>query len=157
MILTTVCRKACLFIAALLSLSSCNQVTDIPFEEVKNYFFRNDAEIPESPIIDSSEQFEELFGAAAFMGKNGQPTPVDFDREFVIAVVYPVVDFSIELAPESLRLEDGELVFTYLEATGEQQSWTMRPVLLVKVDRKYMKENVRLDRRAKDFSMPPSE
>ena len=157
MILTTVCRKACLFIAALLSLASCNQVSDIPFEEVKNYFFRNNAEIPESPIIDSAEQFGELFGAAAFMGKNGQPTPVDFDREFVIAVIYPVVDFSIELAPESLRLEDGKLDFIYLETIGEQQSWTMRPILLVKVDRKYMKENVRLDRRAKDFSMPPSE
>ena len=157
MILATVCRKACLIIAALLSLASCNQVSDIPFEEMKNYFFRNDADIPESPLIDSSEQFEELFGAAAFMGKNGQPTPVDFDREFVIAVVYPVVDFSVELAPESLRLEDGELVFTYLEATGEQQSWTMRPVLLVKVDRKYLKENVSLCKRVKDFSLPPSE
>ena len=149
MILTTFSRKACLFIAALLSLASCNQVSDIPFEEVKNYFFRNNAEIPESPIIDSAEQFEELFGAAAFMGKDGQPTPVDFDREFVIAVVYPVVDFSVELAPESLRLEDGELVFTYLETTGEQQSWTMQPVLLVKADRKYMKENVSLCRRVK--------
>ena len=157
MILTTVCRKACLIIAALLSLASCNQVSDIPFEEVKNYFFRNDADIPESPLIDSSEQFEELFGAAAFMGKNGQPTPVDFDREFVIAVVYPVVDFSVELAPESLRLEDGELVFTYLEATGEQQSWTMRPILLVKADRKYMKENVSLCKRVKDFPLAPSE
>ena len=150
--ITTVCRKACLIIAALLSLASCNQVTDIPFEEVKNYFFRNDAEIPESPIIDSAEQFEELFGAAAFMGKDGQPTPVDFDREFVIAVIYPVVDFSIELAPESLRLEDGKLNFTYLETIGEQQSWTMRPVLLVKADRKYKKENVCLNRRVKDFS-----
>ena len=149
MILTTVCRKAGLIIAALLSLASCNQVSDIPFEEVKNYFFRNNAEIPESPIIDSSEQFGELFGAAAFMGKNGQPTPVDFDREFVIAVVYPVVDFSVELAPESLRLEDGELVFTYLETTGEQQSWTMQPVLLVKADRKYKKENISLFTRVK--------
>ena len=45
MILTTACRKACLIIAALLSLASCNQVTDIPFEEVKNYFFRNNADI----------------------------------------------------------------------------------------------------------------
>ena len=149
MILTTACRKACLIIAALLSLASCNQVTDIPFEEVKNYFFRNNADIPESPIIDSAEQFEELFGAAAFMGKDGQPTPVDFDREFVIAVVYPVTDFSVELAPQSLRLEDGKLNFTYLEATGEQQSWTIRPVLLVKVDRKYKKENISLYTRVK--------
>lgn len=77
-------RKILLFIAALLSFSSCRQAPAIPFEEVKNYFFRNDSAIPESPLIDSSEQFGRLFGTAAFMGQNGRPTPVDFEREFVI-------------------------------------------------------------------------
>ena len=149
--------RTILFLAVLLSLASCAQTSAIPFEEVNNYFFLNKADLPGSPLIDSSEQFQKLFGTATFMGKDGQPTSIDFDQEFVIAVVYPVTDFSVELAPQSLRLEDGELVFTYLEATGEQQSWTMRPVLLVKVDRKYMKENVRLDRRVKDFSLPQSE
>ncbi len=140
-------RRIILFIAALLSLSSCKQASTIPFEEVKNYFFRNDADIPESPVIDSSEQFGELFGAAAFMGNGGQPTSIDFDKEFVIAVANPVTDCSTELVPESLRKEDGELVFTYQETIGEQQSWTMQPVLLVKVDRKYRSEAVRLERR----------
>lgn len=140
-------RRIILFIAALLSLASCKHASDIPFEEVKNYFFRNNAEIPEIPLIDSSEQFESLFGAAAFMGKGGQPTSIDFNKEFVIAVVNPVTDCSTELVPESLRKEDGELVFTYLETIGEQQSWTMQPVLLVKVDRKYRAEAVRLERR----------
>ena len=140
-------RRVILFIVAVLSFASCRQAADIPFEEVKNYFFRNDAEIPESPVIDSSEQFGELFGAAAFMGKDGQPTPVDFNREFLIAVVNPVTDCSTELVPESLRKEDGELVFTYQETIGERQSWTMQPVLLVKVDRKYRAEAVRLERR----------
>ena len=140
-------RRIILFIAALLSIASCKQASDIPFEEVKNYFFRNNAEIPESPLIDSSEQFESLFGAAAFMGKGGQPTSIDFNKEFVIAVVNPVTDCSTELVPESLRKEDGELVFTYQETIGEQQSWTMQPVLLVKVGRKYRAEAVRLERR----------
>lgn len=150
-------RRIILFITALLSLSSCKQVSTIPFEEVKNYFFRNDAAIPENPLIDSSEQFERLFGTAAFMGKNGHPTPVDFDREFVIAVVNPVTDCSTELVPESLRKEDGELVFTYQETIGEQQSWTMQPVLLVKVNRQFMMKSVRLDRRLQVLSIDTSE
>lgn len=146
-----------MFIAALLSFSSCKQAAAIPFEEVKNYFFRNDAAIPENPLIDSSEQFERLFGAAAFMGRNGQPTPVDFDREFVIAVVNPVTDCLTELAPESIREENGELVFTYQETIGEQQSWTMQPVLLVKVDRKFMTESIRLVRELQVLASNPSE
>ena len=137
-------RRVILFIAAILSIASCKQAADIPFEEVKNYFFRNDADIPESPVIDSSEQFGELFGAAAFMGKDGQPTRIDFNKEFVIAVVNPVTDCLTELAPESLQKVDGELVFTYRETIGEQQSWTMRPILLVKVDRQYKADTVRL-------------
>ena len=137
-------RRVILFIAAILSIASCKQAADIPFEEVKNYFFRNDADISESPVIDSSEQFGELFGAAAFMGKDGQPTPIDFNKEFVIAVVNPVTDCLTELAPESLQKVDGELVFTYRETIGEQQTWTMRPILLVKVDRQYKADTVRL-------------
>ena len=136
-----------LFMVVLLSLASCTQTSAIPFEEVKNYFFRNNAVIPGSPLIDSSEQFQELFGAAAFMGKDGLPTSIDFDQEFVIAVVNPATDRMTELTPESLREENGELVFTYLETIGEQQTWTMQPVLLVKVDRKYKTDRVRLDRK----------
>jgi hypothetical protein len=140
-------RRIILFLAAVLAFTSCKQASDIPFEEVKNYFFLNDAEIPENPVIDSAEQFDALFGAAAFMGKDGQVTPVDFGKEFVIAVVNPVTDCQTELVPESLRKVDGELVFSYDETIGEQQSWTMQPVLLVKVDRKYKTDSVRLDRR----------
>ena len=136
-----------LFVVALLSLASCTQTSTIPFEEVKNYFLRNDAVIPGSPLIDSSEQFQELFGAATLMGKNRQPTPIDFDQEFIIAVVNPATDRMTELTPESLRQENGELVFTYLETIGEPQSWTLQPVLLVKVDRKYKTDRVRLDRK----------
>ena len=139
--------KMILFMAVLLSFASCAQTSAIPFEEVKNYFFRNNAVIPGSPLIDSSEQFQELFGAAAFMGKDGLPTSIDFDQEFVIAVVNPATDRMTELTPESLREENGELVFTYHETVGEQQTWTMQPVLLVKVDRKYKTDRVRLDKR----------
>ena len=150
-------RKIILVVAAALAFAFCKQISDIPFEVVKNYFFRNDADIPDSPVIDSSEQFGELFGAAAFMGNGGQPTSIDFDKEFVIAVVNPVTDCITELVPESLRKEDGELVFTYQETIGEQQSWTMQPVLLVKVNRQFMMKSVRLDRRLQVLSIDTSE
>lgn len=140
-------KRIILFIITFLSVISCRQSSAIPFEEVKNYFFRNGANIPDNPIVDSSERFQELFGAAAFMGKDGQPIAIDFDKEFVIAVVNPVTDRFTELVPESLHKEDNELIFTYDETVGEKQSWTMQPVLLVKVDKKYRTDHVRLERR----------
>lgn len=41
-------------------------------------------------------------------------------------------------------MENGELVFTYSETVGEKQSWSMQPILLVKVSRKYETETVRI-------------
>ena len=144
-------KRTILFIITVLSVISCQQSSSIPFEEVKNYFFRNGATIPDNPIVDSSEQFGELFGTATFMGNNGQPTAIDFDKEFVIAVVNPVTDCFTELVPESLHKEGNELIFTYNETVGEKQSWTMQPVLLVKVDKKYRTDHVRLERRLREL------
>jgi hypothetical protein len=144
-------KRIILFIITFLSVISCRQSSVIPFEEVKNYFFRNGANIPDNSIVDSSERFQELFGAAAFMGNHGQPTTIDFDKEFVIAVVNPVTNCFTELVPESLYKEGNVLIFTYDETVGEEQSWSMQPVLLVKVDKKYRTDHVRLESRLREL------
>ncbi len=130
-------KKIFLLLLAAISLVSCKTMEEVPFEEMKNYFFRNDAKIPEDVRIDSKEMFESLFGTAAFMGKGGEPTPVDFSSEIVLAVVNPVTDVATELKPVSLVKEGKCLVLSCKKITGDKQSWSMQPVLLVKVDRSY--------------------
>ena len=83
---------------------------------------------------------------AALMGTDGQPTPVDWDSEFVLAVVNPATNYQTELGPESLRQENGELVFTFIEAVGKKQSYWSLPVLMIKVERKYDAGSVRFVR-----------
>ena len=139
-------KKLLLFLASVIALVSCKGSSDVPFTELDRYYFKNGQEIPGNPKIDSAEAFSELFGVAAVMGEDGQPTPVDWGKEIVIAVVNPVTDQATELTPESLSLKNGELVFTYKETVGESQSWTMQPILLIKVDRKYGAETIRLSR-----------
>ena len=140
-------KRVLLFLACLAALASCKGPSNVPFTELDHYFFKNGQDIPDHPKIDSESVFSGLFGMASVMGKDGQPTPVDWDKEFVIAVVNPVTDHATELTPESLSMENGELVFTYNEHIGEKQSWSMQPVLLVKVDRKYETESIRLERK----------
>lgn len=130
-------KRLAVFALAFVALLSCQRVEEVPFVELHHYFFNHGLELPADPKIDSAEEFAELFGMAAVMGTDGQPTSVDFEKEFVIAVVCPVTDLLTELAPESLRKADGKLVFTYSEKIGEKQTWSMQPVLLVKVDRQY--------------------
>ena len=138
-------KRILLFLACVAALIACAGPKDVPYSELDHYFFKNGQDVPDNPKIDSEEAFATLFGMATVMGESGKPTPVDFDKEFVIAVVKPVTENETELEPESLRMEKGELVFTYDESVGERQSWTMRPVLLVKVSREYDAETVRVE------------
>ena len=137
-------KRLLLLLAGIAALVSCKGPMDVPYSELDHYFFKNGQAIPDNPKIDTEEAFASLFGMAPVMGEGGKPTPVDFGKEFVIAVVYPVTEYHTELDPESLRLENGELVFTCDETVGEKQSWSMQPVLLVKVSRKYETETVRI-------------
>jgi len=127
---------AVLFSAALLSVS-CSRPADIPFTVADHYFFRNDATIPADPLIADRTTFDSLFGAAAVMGRNGMPTTIDFDTQSVIAVVRPITDTVTELVPVSLVLDSasGTLTFTYHESLGERTSYSMRPLLLIVVNR----------------------
>ncbi len=116
---------------------------------MENYYVRNDAKLPIQARIDDRATFESLFGMATLMGTAGQPTPVDWDNEFVLAIVDPFTNIQIELAPESLQCENGQLVFTYSETVGEKQSFWIIPDLLLKVDRKYEADSVRFVRQQK--------
>ena len=138
-------KRILLFLACVAALVACTGPKDVPYTELDHYVFKNGQDVPDNPKIDTEEAFATLFGMATVMGESGKPTPVDFDKEFVIAVVNPVTENETELEPESLRMENGGLVFTYDETVGERQSWTMRPVLLVKVSREYDAETVRVE------------
>lgn len=123
--------------AATMMMMGCSSTQDIAFQTVNNYFYRNDAtQRPQK--IESQEQFDSLFGAAAFMGKDGQPTKVDFNREFVIAIVRDTTSYEDLLTPVSLKLAGDSLVFTYQEQLGkERRSFQIQPILLVKTAKKY--------------------
>lgn len=123
--------------AATMMMMGCSSTQDIAFQTVNNYFYRNDAtQRPQK--IESQEQFDSLFGAAAFMGKDGQPTKVDFNREFVIAIVRDTTSYEDLLTPVSLKLAGDSLVFTYQEQLGkERRTYQIQPILLVKTAKKY--------------------
>ena len=73
---------------SLLILSSCktgitqnNIQSDIPYIVAERYFLKNNVSDISEPKITTQKEFDELFGAAAVMGKNGMPTKIDFAKE----------------------------------------------------------------------------
>ena len=138
-------------LAVALLFASCDPkpvMTEVPYTVLKHYFFRNDAQIPSNPKIDTQERFDSLFGMATLMGADGKPTPVDFERQFVISVVLPVTNQQTELYDEHLYaykdlLGKSNLYFWYSANRGSDTlSYAMQPILLIAVDRQHDAEHV---------------
>jgi hypothetical protein len=140
-------KKLIIFALAAIGFAACGQKKDIPFEVAHNYFVRNDVTESVPAKIASQDEFERYFGMAAFMGKNGQPTPIDFETQFAVAVVLPQTNHSTELHAESLTDEGSKLVFTYrADVAPEENTWTQVPVLLIVVNRQYERDSVEVHR-----------
>ena len=112
----------------------------VPYTLARNYFKRNDNIEDVLPIkISSEEELLRFFGYAAFMGRNGEPTKIDFDKSFVIPIILPQTDQETEIIiyglyhsrPDTLTLEYGTM------CQEEHLSYTMQPFNLLIVDKEY--------------------
>lgn len=111
---------------------------DIPYKTVDNYFVRNDVEGTPPTTIKASDEFERYFGMAATMGPDGRPTDVDFNKYYVICVALPPTDLDTGLSVESLsEARVGKIILRYEIRRGEKRSYSIRPLLLLMVDKKY--------------------
>lgn len=142
-------RKIIFTMASLLMLVGCTTnkstktvVENVPFEVAKNYFFKNNQTIPASPKITTAEAFNQLFGMAAFMGKDGQPTTIDFDKQFVLAIVLPVTDVATEIIPTQVEIKDKQLLYSYEVKTGEKQTFSIQPVSIIILDKQFENHEV---------------
>lgn len=156
---------ATLFIVVMASviITSCggdkkinsNEVTQtavsdtIPYVVADNYFVRNDVDSVPTVITDK-QIFDSCFGAAPVMGENGEPTPIDFSKQYVIAVTLPDTDMETSLEAGTLtKNNEGGYTFTYNVKQGDKTTFTIRPLLLAVVSREYL-GNVRTEI-AKDY------
>ena len=131
-------KKILFILLAVIGLVSCKKTPDtvaVPFETVQHYFSITTVTSPTSHKIMDQATFESLFDAGFTM--DSQQAPLDFSKEFVIAIVYPVTDVQTKLAPVSLMKENNSLVYTYSVTKGQKMSSTSRPSLLIRVDKKY--------------------
>lgn len=145
-----------LAIAMLLGMTACtghsteattvNEVSsEVAFEIAKNYFFKNDQQIPASPKITTEEEFNKLFGMATVMGEDGKPTSIDFTKQFVLAIVLPVTDTATEINPVKVEAKSDKLFYTYEVKSGEKQTYSIQPVSIIILDKQYEDNEVVLN------------
>lgn len=113
---------------------------EIPYLVAEGYFQNNTVkELP--AVVTTRADFDSLFGMAVTMGPEGQPTPVDFIKQFVIAVGLPETDRATAITPVCLKKDEkGQLTFSYRVERGERRTYTTVPNLLLVVDSAYKGE-----------------
>ena len=137
-------QKTIILLFAATMLLACNTPKEVPFVEARNYFVRNDAPLPAPEKITSQEEFDQYFGMAAFMGKDGQPTIIDFSRQFVLPVVLPVTEVETEIVPTKLQCQGDTLFYTYEVRLGEEIRYSIRPLSIIVVDKQYENKILRV-------------
>ena len=98
---------------------------------VNNYFNNGTHKL----VIHNQQDFDVVFGAGAVMGHNGQPTKINFSRQFVIAVILPETNRQTTIETARLKRVGDRLYFSYIIEEGHATSYTMRPFTAVVVDR----------------------
>ncbi len=112
----------------------------IPFQLATSYFVKNTYKTGDLTHfkITSQEKFESIFGMATTMGPNGTPTPIDFNKQFVIVLIGKETRFATDYVPESLLQKDGGMVFRcQIKESEQEQSFTTVPSIIAIVDKKY--------------------
>lgn len=133
---------SCLTIMA----SSCSTGKDIiQFTALQNYFYKNDAPEGDQLLkLTTQEEFNHHFGESAFMGKNGEPTKIDFSKDFVVAKVLSESNKSPEIINISLKKNGtGELILGYEVKEKSPQSFTTRPTVQLAVSREYLNAEIK--------------
>lgn len=139
--------------ALLLSISACNsssktseapndsnqnietEVNAIGFKTAENYFVKNTVEEVVPAKITSQEEFDKYFGMATTMGDQGKPTPIDFNKEFVIIVDHNSTEKKVEISPIGLNKNEKSLTLTYKVTENGDNGFTTHPFLMIIVDK----------------------
>ena len=106
------------------------------YRPMNNYFVNNNfKDGTHKLVIHNQHDFESVFGMAAVMGKNGQPTSIDFNHQFVVAIILPVTDYQTDVETVMLNRDGNRLYYSYMIKRGHRTSYTIRPFAAVVVDR----------------------
>ncbi len=130
--------KLALLALVMVALASCNTTAKVAFKEANNYFTRNDYAKTGVVKIVSQEEFDGAFGMATAMGKNGRPTPIDFNKEFVVAKLFAETDVDTRIDKIALyEIGKNKLKLDYRQTDGDRMSYTIKPCFILIVDNKY--------------------
>lgn len=113
---------------------------DVPYTIANRYFINSD--YPEGkkfiPAITTEEEFKAIFGMARVNTPDGKPTPIDFTKQYVVAIINESTNGLAEIKVNSLKKENDHIVMEYsIKNTNQSSQMTTRVPLIIILDKKY--------------------
>lgn len=137
------------FALILVFFTNCNSTNKnteqdiIPYSIAEHYFVKNDIEDKLLELtINTQEDFDKYFGMATVMGEGGRPTDIDFDKQYVIAIILPSSQNAASVSVTKLSEQENSLKIEYHVTKGEEQSFTSRTPLLLILDKEYSEKAI---------------
>ena len=109
----------------------------VPYEKAKNYFVNNSYKKTGLKTITDQATFDTVFGMVATMGEDGKPTPIDFDNNYVIAIIGETSNLQPELVVNEVNKSGEKILVSYSLIEKDETSYTMQPAAILIVDKKY--------------------
>ena len=132
------------FIYASTRKNTCNVGMKVPYIELKNYFVNNDAPNKMPEKFTSEKQLHRYLGEAAYMGRGGEPTRVNFKTHFVVPLILPETARETTIKVKDVRIEhDKTLVITYKIKSKELRTFSIRPMMSIVLEKKYKRFKIK--------------
>lgn len=117
--------------------------TEVPFVIANGYFVNNtqkNTKVEELKIT-SKQQLDQYFGMAATMGEKEQPTTIDFNKSYVLAVVGVESNKETTFDVKGLVQSDNGIELSYtIKEDSKAQSFTTHSFVMLVVDKQFDKE-----------------
>lgn len=119
---------------------SSQKSKEISFREAQNYFVKNTFKTKQivSKKITSQIELNQFFGSATVVGRNGKPSEINFETEFVVVVICPETFFSTQFTSIKLVEEESKVNIQYKITTKEKQTYSIVPFSLMIVGKEHV-------------------
>lgn len=112
----------------------------VPYQLARNYFVNNTYNQSGVVKVVNQNDFNAIFGMATVMGEKGKPTPIDFNKNFVIAIIGETSNKQPSITVNSLVDEGNKVLLNYSVNNKAETSYSLRPSAILIVDKAYDKK-----------------
>lgn len=124
-------------------IETLDKETDISYIKANRYFVNNTINNKQVEYLKITNQkdLDKYFGLAPVMGKNGEPTKIDFKQSFVLAIIGQETDKETTFDIVSLKGNQNSVELKYrIKQDVNLRDYTIHPFEMIVVDKAYNKD-----------------